>query len=61
MGNPNQNIEEKTTQCIWPTEKVQKDKQRSPKHTMTFNNNNDNYSKIFSCHDTLPIIHTWNT
>jgi len=30
-GNQNQNIEEQTTQ--WPKEKVQKDKQRSTKHT----------------------------
>jgi hypothetical protein len=31
MGNQNYYIEEQTTQ--WPKEKVQKDKQRSTKHT----------------------------
>ena len=31
MGNQNPYIEEQTTQ--WPKEKVQKDKQRSTKHT----------------------------
>jgi hypothetical protein len=34
-GNKNLYIEEQTTQ--WPKEKVQKDKQRSTKHTITGN------------------------
>jgi hypothetical protein len=34
MGNQNPYIEqEQTTQCQWQTEKGQKDKQRSTKHT----------------------------
>jgi len=35
MGNQNPYIEEQTTQ--WPKEKVQKDKQRSTKHTYKTN------------------------
>jgi ABC-type nickel/cobalt efflux system permease component RcnA len=39
-GNQNPYIEEQTAQ--WPTEKVQKDKQRSTKHTSTHTNTTKN-------------------